>query len=210
MLLDESESDFNTGVVEHGCGSVAYYAAGGEEHLVGWSGMDWAEIDSVREVTSDIAGLTVQDHWIADITGDGESELVLQYFSDGVMRNFGGALSASAPKCQWEWLRVVDSCGDQFFYDSMAVESGGMVSGSGFSSRCSVRESVNLVWEPSQSRPSLPAPLGGMCPDYEETLDLPLLVCEHGWPISMAQEALAASGLDVSPDGYFGDGTRSR
>ncbi|WP_166657283.1 peptidoglycan-binding domain-containing protein [Ilumatobacter fluminis] len=180
----------------------------GPPHLLAWTGSEWEEVVT-STMAAEAAALEITDRWVWDVTGDGQPEVLVQFYADGAMRPFGGVLFAGNGDCSWRWIPTVDSCGSHQLYESLALDPPRGVFGSGFSGGCSVRESVSLRWIAAHEI-LLAEAMGGVptCPDYENRLDLPLFVCTEGWPVSMVQEALLASGFDVDPDGFYGPGTQ--
>lgn len=199
--------DTTTGVIEHPCGLVAYSTNSRERQLTGWAGDRWIELDSVAAATDGLDA-ALSDWWSADVLGDRGEEVVVEFNAPGAMRPFGGVLTASEPDCAWAWAPIVDSCGDYILYDAISVDPARGLIGTGFPAGCSGRDAVRLERRDDLGRlvAAQYEPSQGLCDGYgyRENINLPLVVCEQGWSIEMAQQALADDGYPVDVDGYFG------
>ena len=195
-------------VVNHECGPVSVVETPTGPQFAKFDGTEWSEVRSVQEWLSQFSN-TVERIEFDDITFDGVDEIVVLLSPGDYMRSFGGVLHTTTPECQWKWLPLVDSCGNQTFYDGVYL-SEGILHGNGFSGECSLRENVYFEWLPTVNmmgaRPIAPTK---MCPDFvTDDLNLPVITCERGWVVNIMQDRLDRLGYNLDVDGYFGPGTQ--
>lgn len=201
---------YSSGVIESDCGDFAVVGEGEPLSLLHWSGEEWFPNESVGTLTATFDN-PVEEVMFADLTRDGNEEIIIRLDPQGGMRSFGFVLSVDQASCAWDWLRLVDSCGDWRVYDSLSLSSTGRLTGSGFPGGCSGRTGVSFEWIPSVERLVARVPGGGSTCEgsyVEGEFDLPLMTCDSNWAVQMAQQVLSAAGLDVDVDGYFGPGTQ--
>ncbi len=201
---------FSSGVISTDCGEVAFLGSGSPAALVHWSGEEWISNESVASLTGQFVN-PVEDVATRDLNRDGVDELVVSMDPNGGMRSFGFVLSADRSSCTWNWLPLVDSCGDSRTYDSIALDRSGRLVGSGFPGGCSGRAEVVFEWYSGVERLVARGADGSSTCDgfyIEGEFDLPLMTCDNNWAVEIAQQVLSDEGYDVDIDGYFGPGTQ--
>lgn len=203
-----SSAVFSTGAFQHSCGEFAVIQSSGYPLILTWLDEEWLPVEGASTSLEFDSGINVLESWQTDLTGDGEPEVVLSLGIEGANRSFGQILSASPGECLWGYLTTVDGCSESEIVDDLAVE-GAKAAGTGFVSCGDGRDSIELEWLPEFSLfVAMPYQDSNFCSGMREDLDLPLSNCSQGWPVSMAQEAVAAQGISVDIDGRFGPGTQ--
>jgi hypothetical protein len=207
-LVDSSGIKFSTPVVSHSCGQFALVHKEAEPSILQWSGSEWASAPFSYATTFD-PEIAVDQHWIDDVTGDGDPEIILNWYSDGGNRGFGQVISANSPECIWHYLSLVDGFGDSEVIDNLAVVGDGQLGGSGFIDGSGGRVGLRLNWE-AQFGLFVAMPLEGekFCDGLTESFDLPLSNCSEGWAVRMAQESLVDRGAKIDTDGQYGPATQ--
>lgn len=203
-LIEKSDIKFSTPVIEHSCGKFSLIHDEAEPTILKWDGNDWINADFSFATTFD-PEILVDQHWVADVTLDGDPEIVLNWFYEGGNRSFGQVISANAEDCIWSYATLVDGCGDSETIDNLTYVSSESLQGSGFLNCYGGRVGFSLVWTP-EIGVFVTAPLGGekYCNGLTESFDLPLSTCSEGWAVRMAQEALIGRGARIEADGQFG------
>lgn len=203
-----SSAVFSTGTFQHSCGEFALIQSSGYPLILTWVDEEWIPVEGASTSLEFDSGIDVLESWQTDLTGDGEPEVVLRLGIEGANRNFGQILSASPGECLWGYLTTVDGCSESEIVDDLAFE-GSKAVGTGFVSCGDGRDSIELEWLPEFSLfVAMPFQNSEFCFGMREDLDLPLSNCSEGWPVSMAQEAIADQGISVDIDGRFGPGTQ--
>ena len=201
---------FNSGVLDHACGLLAFVSDQQGQKLLSWNEDRWVTEIEVPDYF-DLRGQKVAEFIQRDLTGDGRAELVIRWAPEFAMREVGAVLRADSSSCPWAWQELVDSCGNRPVFEGLAVSGEDDLIGSGWSGGCSPRESVRFRWSPEVDR-FVARPFSSnvqMCGTYDEfAIDLPLRTCSKTWAVQMFQEGMRAAGFNVNPDGYFGPGTQ--
>ena len=201
---------FNSGVLDHACGFLAFVSTQEDQRLISWKNDRWDTEITVPD-QFDLAGQKVSEFLTRDLTGDGRAEIVIRWAPEFAMREMGAVLRVDSPGCSWSWQELVDSCSSRVVYEGINVSSEGDLIGSGWSGGCSPRESVRFRWFPEVGR-FVARPFSSdtqMCGSYDEfAIDLPLRTCSRTWAVKMFQEGLRDAGFSMNPDGYFGPGTQ--
>lgn len=207
-LVNASGTVFATPIVSHTCGQFALVHKEAEPSILQWNGSEWASAIFSYATTFD-PEIAVEQHWIDDVTGDGDPEIILNWYYDGANRSFGQVISASSPDCNWRYLSLVDGFGDSELIDNLTLVGDGLLEGSGFLNGYGGRAGLRLNWE-SQLGLFVAMPLEGekFCNDLTESFDLPLSSCSESWAVRMAQESLVERGAEIDTDGQYGPATQ--
>lgn len=207
-LVETSGIAFTTPVISHSCGTFALIHDDAEPTILKWDDTEWTNASFAFATTFD-PGVFVEQHWIADVTSDGEPEIILNWFYDGGNRSFGQVVSASSPECTWHYLSTIESCGDSEVVDNLTYVPNGQLQGSGFINCSGERAGMKLTWDPVLGV-FIAGPLDGekYCNGLTETIDLPLSTCSESWAIQMAQRVLVERGAQIDTDGQYGPATQ--
>lgn len=207
-LVETSGIAFATPVITHTCGTFALIHDDAEPSILKWNDTEWTNANFTFATTFD-PGVFVEQHWIADVTSDGEPEVILNWFYEGGNRGFGQVLSASTPDCTWHYLSTVDSCGDSEVVDNLTYLATGQLQASGFINCNGERAGMKLKWE-SDLGVFVAGPLDGekFCNGMTDTIELPLSTCSESWAVEMAQRVLVERGAHIDIDGQFGPATQ--
>lgn len=208
LLIQSSGVVFSTSVISHSCGEFALVHKEAEPSLLRWNGSEWVSAQFSYLTTFD-PEIAVEDHWVKDVTGDGNPEIILNWFYDGGNRGFGQVISAEEPGCTWHYISAVDGCGDSEVIDNLSVISDGNLQGSGFIDCSGGRVGTQLEWNEDLGI-FVTRPLEGekFCNGLTESFDLPLSNCSKGWAVKMAQDSLIDRGSQIDADGQFGPATQ--
>ncbi len=207
-LINTSGTKFTTPVISHSCGQFALIHNEAEPSILRWSGSEWAIAPFSYATTFD-PEIAVDQHWIDDVTGDGDPEIILNWYSDGGNRSFGQVISANSPDCIWHYLPVVDGCGDSEVIDNLTVVGDGQLEASGFIDCSGGRVGLRMNWQaPFGLFIAMPLEGEKFCNGLTESFDLPLSNCSESWAVRMAQESLVGRGAKIDTDGQYGPATQ--
>jgi hypothetical protein len=207
-LVNSSGAVFATPVVSHTCGQFALVHKEAEPSIFQWSDSAWVSAPFSYATTFD-PEIAVDQHWIDDVTDDGDPEIILNWYYDGGNRSFGQVISASSPDCNWRYLSLVDGFGDSEVIDNLAVVEDGQLGGSGFIDGSGGRVGLQMKWEaPFGLFVAMPLKGEKFCNGLTESFDLPLSNCSEGWAVRMAQESLVDRGAKIDTDGQYGPATQ--
>lgn len=198
----------SSGVIDHGCGEIAFVEVPGKSKLISWVANSWQTVQlfdfEAEEVLPSVASV-----WTSDVTGDGEPEVVISWSQEGSDQTFGGVLHADVGKCDWQLATFIDGCDQGVWLGDLALPDDSSLTGRAFMDCAYGEDEVQLVWN-QELEVFLARPVSGdrYCRSLTENFDLPLISCNKGWAVQMAQEAIAGAGFDVDVDGQFGPGTQ--
>jgi hypothetical protein len=206
-LVERSKVAFSTPIIKHSCGTFALIHTDAEPTILKWDRGEWtgAIFNFATVFDPEIA---VEQHWIADVTNDNDSDIILNWFYDGGNRSFGQVIYANTDDCIWRYATLVDGCGDSETIDNLTFVSDVELQGSGSINCYGARTGFKLEWYPD-AEVFVTAPIDGAkyCNGLTESFDLPLSACAQGWAVQMAQESLVERGAQIDRDGQFGPAT---
>lgn len=208
-MLSELDVERYSNTFDHSCGDFSVTFDDGVAVIWKEVEREWVEYQRVPYPFSSDSSFTMVDHTIAELTGDRDPEIILSWSIEGGMRDVGFALRADPDVCNWDFGTLIDSCGAQIGYEILRYSFLDGLMGSGFSGGCSVREAVVWKWIP-EAEVWVARPMEGVeiCPEYIESMDFPVGICDSGPNVRAVQERLRAFGYDVKADGFFGPDTQ--
>lgn len=213
--MDESlgefvpNENFTTGPFEHSCGTFSLVQNSLDVSLMLEVEGTWEAIESAAFSLPEPAELV--EHGVVDVTGDGETEVILVWYPEFSSHSYGHVLTADAIDCEWIYAPILRGCGAGSLTADLEISENEELSTFEFLA-CwgGYRDKLPLVWN-DEFRVFLAEPPPGLpyCESFaDDVLDLPIGLCSGGWVVGMGQEALAFEGIDVDRDGRFGPGTR--